>query len=217
MTVFLVLPSRYLAAYFRWLRLFVVSAIDALTSTTDRPVKPVLFVLDEFASLGHLTAIETAMALAAGYGVQLWPILQDVSQVKTIYSDRWETFLANAGITQIFGPNDLTTAEYFSKRTGSYTHQLTGLSYRTDETDYSRAGDAGPADALSRSFSLVARPLITPHGLFGLRSDRQILFVSGSEFPALSARQPYFEGTRYQGRFDPDPYHTQTKPSAPWG
>jgi type IV secretion system protein VirD4 len=216
MTVFLVLPSRYLAAYFRWLRLFVVSALDSLTSTTDRPAKPVLFVLDEFASLGHLTAIETAMALAAGYGVQLWPILQDTSQVKTIYSDRWETFLANAGITQIFRPNDLTTAEYFSKRAGTYTHQLTGMSYRTDETDYSRAGDAGPADALSRNFSLIARPLITAHGLFGLPDDRQILFVSGSEFPALSARQPYYRDKRYQPHADPDPYHTPTTAKRPW-
>jgi type IV secretion system protein VirD4 len=207
MTVFLVLPSRYLAAYFRWLRLFVVAAVDALTSTTDRPAKPVLFVLDEFASLGHLTAIETAMGLAAGYGVQLWPILQDLSQAKTIYKDRWETFLANAGITQIFRPNDLTTAKYFSERVGTYTHQLAGLSYRTDETDYARAGTAGPTDALSRQFSMIARPLRSPHELFGMADDRQILLVSGSSYPALTARQPYFIGNRYRGRFDPDPYH----------
>jgi type IV secretion system protein VirD4 len=79
-TVYLILPSRYLAAYTRWLRLMVVSAINDLTSTPDRPDKPVLLVLDEFAQLGHLSAIETAMALAAGYGLQIWPILQDINQ-----------------------------------------------------------------------------------------------------------------------------------------
>jgi len=207
MTVFLVLPSRYLSAYFRWLRLFVVAAVDALTSTTDRPAKPVLFVLDEFASLGHLSAIETAMALAAGYGVQLWPILQDLNQVKTIYSDRWETFLANAGITQVFRPNDMTTAEYFSKRAGTYTHRLAGFSYGTDESDYQQADAAGPAQTVSRQFSLTPRPLRTPHQLFGMPNDRQILFISGSEYPAWTARKPYYDDDRYRGRYDPDPYH----------
>lgn len=211
MTVFLVLPSRYLMAYFRWLRLFVVAAVDALTSTTDRPAKPVLFMLDEFAQLGHLSAIETAMALAAGYGVQLWPILQDLNQVKTIYSDRWETFLANAGIIQVFRPNDLTTADYFSKRTGTYTHRLAGFSYGTDESDYQAADQAGPVKGVSRSFSLTSRPLRTPHQLFGMPNDRQILFISGSEYPAWTARKPYYDDERYKTRgaprYDPDPYH----------
>ena len=207
MTVFLVMPSRYLTAYFRWLRLFVVAAVDALTSTTDRPAKPVLFVLDEFAQLGHLTAIETAMALAAGYGVQLWPILQDLNQVRTIYNERWETFLANAGITQVFRPNDLTTAEYFSRRAGAYTHRLAGFSYGTDESDYQEADTAGPAKTVSRSFSLTERPLRTAHQLFGMPYNRQILFISGSEFPAWTARVPYYDDERYRGRYDPDPYH----------
>ena len=207
MTVFLVLPSRYLSAYFRWLRLFVVAAVDALTTTTDRPAKPVLVILDEFASLGHLAAIETAMALAAGYGVQLWPILQDLNQVKTIYSDRWETFLANAGITQVFRPNDMTTAEYFSKRAGTYTHRLAGFSYGTEESDYQLADQAGPAKGVSRTFSLTPRPLRTPHQLFGMPNNRQILFISGSEYPAWTARRPYYDDDRYRGRYDPDPYH----------
>ena len=212
MTVFLVLPSRYLSAYFRWLRLFVVAAVDALTSTTDRPAKPVLFVLDEFASLGHLSAIETAMALAAGFSVQLWPILQDLNQVKTIYGDRWETFLANAGIMQVFRPNDLTTATYFSNRAGTYTHRLAGFSYGTEESDYQMADQAGPVKGVSRNFSLTPRPLRTPHQLFGMPNDRQILFIAGSEFPAWTARTPYYEDERYKTRgkprYDPDPYHT---------
>ena len=41
-----------------------------------RPERPVLFLLDEFAALGHLAPVERAMGLMAGYGVQLWPILQ---------------------------------------------------------------------------------------------------------------------------------------------
>ncbi|SMP82292.1 Type IV secretory system Conjugative DNA transfer [Novosphingobium panipatense] len=43
-----------------------------------RPERPVLFLLDEFAALGRLEPVERAMGLMAGYGLQLWPILQDI-------------------------------------------------------------------------------------------------------------------------------------------
>lgn len=38
--------------------------------------QPALFLLDEFAALGRLEAVERAMGLMAGHGLQLWPILQ---------------------------------------------------------------------------------------------------------------------------------------------
>src|SRR5262249_40932414 len=116
MTLYVVLPSRYMAAFARFLRLIVVSAIDQLTSQPGGI--PTLFILDEFAQLGHLAAIETAFGLAAGYNVQLWPFVQDLNQLKSIYNDRWESFIANAGVVQWFTPNDQFTAEYLSKRCG---------------------------------------------------------------------------------------------------
>ena len=80
-----------------------------------------LFVLDEFASLGHMRQIEDAAGQIAGYGVKLWPILQDLGQLKALYKERWETFMGNAGVLQFFGNNDLTTLEWVSKRLGSTT------------------------------------------------------------------------------------------------
>ena len=77
---------------------------------------PVLCVLDEFAALGHMQQIEAAAGQIAGFGVKLWPILQDLAQLKALYETRWETFMGNAGIVQFFGNNDLTTLEWISKR-----------------------------------------------------------------------------------------------------
>ncbi|WP_395442847.1 type IV secretory system conjugative DNA transfer family protein [Caulobacter sp. UC70_42] len=45
------------------------------------PAAPVLFLLDEFAALGRLEPVERAFGLMAGYGLQLWPILQDMHQL----------------------------------------------------------------------------------------------------------------------------------------
>jgi type IV secretion system protein VirD4 len=107
-TVFVVLPAERMRTHAAWLRCVVVSALRALY---HRGGQPVLIMLDEFAALGHLGAVEDAFGLAAGYNVQLWPVLQDLNQLKALYRERWETFVANAGVVQGFAPNDLTTAE----------------------------------------------------------------------------------------------------------
>jgi type IV secretion system protein VirD4 len=128
-TVYLCLPGRHMGTCGRWLRLFVNLALQAMERTPGAPAAgcPVLFLLDEFASLGHMQQLESAAGQIAGYGVKLWPILQDLGQLKALYKERWETFMGNAGVLQFFGNNDLTTLEWVSKRLGTTTiEQLSG-------------------------------------------------------------------------------------------
>ena len=69
--------------------------------------------------------IEASAGLMAGYGVKLWTVLQDLSQLKAHYPKSWETFLGNAGIIEAFGNTDMTTLEYLSKRMGqSLSYQI---------------------------------------------------------------------------------------------
>jgi type IV secretion system protein VirD4 len=67
-SVFLVLPPDRLATHARWLRLLVVQAITELVRSpqTHPTSKPALLLLDEFAALGHLEAVERAFGLMAG-------------------------------------------------------------------------------------------------------------------------------------------------------
>ena len=58
---------------------------ERLKGFAPRVGAPALFLLDEFAALGRLEAVERAMGLMAGYGLQLWPILQDMGQETTGY------------------------------------------------------------------------------------------------------------------------------------
>lgn len=90
MSVFLVLPADRLSTYSRWLRLFVTQSLLDMAGDPERPEWPVLYLLDEFASLDHLAPVERAMGLMAGFGVQLWPILQDVHQLRATYGRRPE-------------------------------------------------------------------------------------------------------------------------------
>ena len=79
---------------------------------------PVLFCLDEFAALGHMESIEKAAGQIAGFGVKLWPVIQDLTQLQRDYKEAWETFMGNAGLLTFFGNTDLTTLDHISKRLG---------------------------------------------------------------------------------------------------
>lgn len=116
-TVYLILPPRYLETHSTWLRLMITSALMPLIRSTAKGV-PVLLMLDEFAQLGRLEVIERNMAIMRGYGIKLWVILQDLSQLQDSYERRWESFIANAGIIQSFAPQDVTTREYLAKLSG---------------------------------------------------------------------------------------------------
>jgi type IV secretion system protein VirD4 len=49
----------------------------------------------------------------AGFGMQLWGIVQDCPSLERIYEKGWETFIGNSGVLQYFGSRDHKTADYF--------------------------------------------------------------------------------------------------------
>ncbi len=121
-SVYLVLPANYLVSYGRLLRMFVRCSIEEMARPTpdgnDRG-EQCLFILDEFFSLGKIKEIAVSSGLMRGYGLQLWPILQDIGQLTSLYGiDGAETFFANADLHQFFGVADNTTAQYVSTACG---------------------------------------------------------------------------------------------------
>ena len=117
MTVYVVLPPNLLETHSRFMRMFVNLATRGL-SKGERPRYPVLFVLDEFFALGRLSLMEKSAGLLASYGLKLWPIVQNIGQLRHLYPKNYETFVANAGCVQAFGVNDNTTSEFLIARMG---------------------------------------------------------------------------------------------------
>ena len=119
-TIYLVLPGMRMGTHYRWLRLVVQQALAAMEKApVPRGQLPVWFMLEEFPALGHMRSIESAAGLMAGFGVKLWSVLQDFTQLQTHYPKSWETFLGNAGVVQAFGNADLTTTEHLAKMLGT--------------------------------------------------------------------------------------------------
>lgn len=174
-TVYLVLPGMRMGTHFRWLRLVIQQAMAAMERTqAPSGAPPVLFLLEEFAALGHMRSIETAASFMAGFGVKLWSVLQDFTQLKTHYPKSWETFLGNAGLIQAFGNSDLTTTEHLSKMLGST--QVTEIQDIRVSASAMQHGDTGRREHL-RHVRLLEPNEITMW--FARDTNRQLILMPG--------------------------------------
>lgn len=198
-TVFLVLPPDRLSVYSRWLRLMVTRSLSDMARAPSPapagsqvlPAEPVLYLLDEFAALGNLAPVERAMGLMAGYGVQLWPILQDVHQLRATYGRRAGTFLSNAGVLQVFGVNDHDSARLVSDLTGQETVVFNTMSRALDSEK----------SGISYGEQHVARPLMTPDEVRNMPAGAQMLFIANQR-PIIAGKLRYFADREFEGMFD---------------
>lgn len=221
-SLYLVLPAHYLDTYSRWLRLVIASALHELARTPGRPEmdgrpRRVLFLLDEFANLGRMNPVLRAVSLMAGYGVQIWTFLQDLSQLKGTYPDRWGTFLANADVLQAFSANDHETARYLSELTGEATVFAPSAS---ENLSRSRGKHASRSQGAGRSFAERGRRLLTPDEVRRMPAAEQLLFVKGTH-PVRAKKLDYLRDPEFRaggkptGRplFDENPMHLPSRVS----
>jgi type IV secretion system protein VirD4 len=118
MSVFLVLPAKYLSSHGRWLRMMVTIA---MLSATDEGIKPpdppIVWMLDELAQLGYLKPVADGYSLLRGYGFRIWGIFQNLNRMKQVYNDHAGSMLS-ASVVQGFNIEDEETAEWFSIAAG---------------------------------------------------------------------------------------------------
>lgn len=194
-TVYLILPGHYMDSYAKFLRLLITSALDQLMSKPGG--HPVLFILDEFARLENLPAVTNAFGFAAGFNIQLWPFLQDLAQLESVYGKKGMSVLANCGLLQFFTPVDLQTADYLQRRGG----MLTGIS-----KSRTYAGGWWKQER-SESRSEQRMPLLPIEETMSLPPDESLVFFAGRHEALRAERLPYWKIPRLAGRFDPDPFH----------
>lgn len=212
--VFIVLPAGRLYTYNRFLRMLISIAITAVTRFKTKPDPPVYFLIEEAAALGRLEAIETAYGLMAGYGMQLHMVVQDFNQLEDLYGKRWQTFVANSGVIQVFGTNDLMTAEYTSRLCG-----VTTIESLSEASAQKRAELFSDPGYLSREDSLITRKLITPDEVRAMHPAAQILILAHAH-PVACFKTVYFLDRRYRSNggqpvFDIHPHYADRPLSRP--
>jgi type IV secretion system protein VirD4 len=159
-----------------------------------------LFMLDEFPSLGRLAVIEDALAKCAGFGIKAYLIMQDREQLLATYPH--ETILSNCHIRIAYAPNKLETAEWLSKELDTQTINL---------EIYSESGKrSGYLSQVSHSITQTGRALMTPGEVMRLpgpvKSGSQIvsagelLLMTAGKRPIRGRQILYFEDPTFAAR-----------------
>jgi len=140
LSLYLCLPQRYMNTHYRWLRMMIGLTVTEMEKVRGRPATghPVLMVLDEFAGLKRLEIIENAVAQIAGAGVKMFFVLQSLEQLKALYRDNWETFLANSGLKIFFNLEDNFSRDYVSRLIGE-TEVIREVHSASDSTSESES------------------------------------------------------------------------------
>lgn len=202
-SIFLVLPPERLATYARWLRLLVAQAVHDLARSGTVPTadrERVLFMLDEFAALGRLEQVERAFGLMAGYGVQFWTFLQDLNQLKSNYGQAAGTFIANAGVIQVFNVADIETASWVSRTLGASTETFyTEGDTTSSGTSWSTQGaSAQTGSSTSTTVNYAKRDLMTPDEVMRAPDYSMIVLRPGRQ-PLWAYKIYYFADAEFEG------------------
>ena len=161
---------------------------EVATDPTSPPYRHrLLLLLDEFPLFGKLKFLEKAGAALRGYGIQLYVIVQSVTQLKAIYGNQ-ETISGICPIHLTMGATDLETAKRVSERLGRVTV----------ETERSSVATAGPSRK-TLSEAEHGRPLLAPDEVARLPEDRLLVLPLGHA-PILGERVPYFRDPEMKRR-----------------
>jgi type IV secretion system protein VirD4 len=159
----------------------VLDAAFERSAAAGRPLDPpLLVVLDEAASVAPLADLDRVVATAAGHGVQLVTVFQDLAQVESRYGGRWATVVNNHRAKIVCsGIADPVTL-----------HHMSGL--LGDEERAEHSWTVGEDGRQSRTDAVSFRALAPPGWLRCLPEGEAVL-VYGRFPPARLTLRPFFD------------------------
>ena len=117
---------RFLSSLFFSLALPRLSDYARLEGKGGRLPVLVNFCLDEYCNIGYMDGIADALNSIRGFNMSCQVVVQSLSQWQEKYPGKeWENQLATFDQTLYMGCNDLTSAEYISKKCGKVTISVT--------------------------------------------------------------------------------------------
>ena len=169
----------------------MLAAAYKRSHATGRPLDPsVLVVLDEAANIAPLRDLDTLASTAAGQGIQLITVWQDLAQMKARYGDRAHTVINNHRATvALAGVKDPTTLDHISRLIG--------------ETEAMRESTTTDASG-RRSITLghQSRRLAPDHALRSMGKGECVL-IYGALPPVQLRLRPWFRERPLRARSQP--------------
>ena len=176
------------------MKVFYQQATEFLSQSIPSQDEPygVMFMMDEFPTLGKMEQFMSGIAYFRGYNVRLFLIIQDTEQLKGAYEESgMNSFLSNSTYRITFAANNVETANLISQLCGNKTADAVSR-------NLPKFLDFNPASR-SLNISHQQRALLLPQEVIGLPRDEQILLVE-SHAPIKSKKIKYYEDTFFTKR-----------------
>ena len=152
---------------------------------------PLLMIIDEAASLRKLPILQEALGYVAGYGIRMFFLVQDITQVEELYGDK-QSFDSGAETRIVYAPNKIETAEKLARMSGKTT-------ITEENASNSRDLIGIKAGSVSMSTSKTARDLLTADEFMVLHDQDMVIFVKGQP-PIYGRKAFYYENTTLLAR-----------------
>ena len=154
------------------LKIFYQQSTDFLTRSMPGPDEKhgVMFLMDEFPSLGDMPQFRIGIAYFRGFKVKLFLIVQDTQQLKGIYEEAgMNSFLSNSYYRITYSANNIETANMISQMIGNKT-------VSQESGNKPSFMDFNPASR-TKSVSETSRALLLPQEVIALPRDEQIILI----------------------------------------
>jgi len=152
---------------------------------------PMLMIIDEMASLRKLPILQEAMGYVAGYGIRMFLLSQDITQIEELYGDK-QSIDSGAATRIVYAPNKIETAEKLARMSGKTTITEEKASRSQDVVGFKPG-------SVSISTDKVGRDLITADEFMSLSYSDMVVFVAGQP-PIYGRKYFFYENAVLKGR-----------------
>lgn len=202
----------------RLMQIFYQQATEFLSrKVPDLKEEPygVMFLMDEFPTLGKMEQFKSGIAYFRGYRVRLFLIIQDTQQLKGTYEEAgMNSFLSNSTFRITYAANNYETANLISQMCGNKT---------VEQISYSRGRFLPDLSGQNKNVnvSMVSRALLLPQEVILLPREEQIVLIES--FPPIRSKKIfYYKDKFFTERLIPpvfvptqEPYDPRKKEEAP--
>jgi len=209
-TIFVGLTPDNIQRLQRLMQIFYQQATEFLSrKIPDEKEEPygVMFLMDEFPTLGKMEQFKAGIAYFRGYRVRLFLIIQDTQQLKGTYEDAgMNSFLSNSTFRITFAANNYETANLISQLCGNKT---------VEQTSYNKPlfFDLN-VSTRTQNVSKVQRALLLPQEVIQMPADDQIVLIES--FPPIKSKKiKYYEDKFFTKKLLPPTFVPTQEPFDP--
>ena len=148
-----------------------------------------LLLMDEFAAIGKIGIIASAVSYMAGYNLRLLPIIQSMSQLDATYGkDVSRTLITNHALQILYAPREQQDANEYSEMLGYTTVRKQNITRGRE---------------VSRSESEERRALMLPQELKAMGAEKEVFLYEGIPHPVMCDKIRYYQDKHFTRRLLP--------------